>query len=178
MKGENCLVVFNLGHFDNSVCGVLSDTGVQGPPLYLFSGHNLPALYSVNCLEACSWSNSFIFRNILPSECWKIKSADKMERWSMQTSVAEHATNGVVKMTQIEDYKVIFTSHFFSFLWSSQRKCSSSCWQYSRFRCGTSASVGTTSLLAGANVSTPSRTPLASLMTVSWLSHDCLMTGS
>ena len=54
MRGENCLVVFNLGHLDNSVGGVLSDTGVQGPPLHLFSGHNLPALYSVNCLEAYS----------------------------------------------------------------------------------------------------------------------------
>ena len=39
MRGENCLIVFNLGHLDNSVGGVLSDTGVQGPPLNLYSGH-------------------------------------------------------------------------------------------------------------------------------------------
>ena len=29
---------------------------------------------------------------------------------------SEHATNRVVKMTQIEDYNAILTSHFFSFL--------------------------------------------------------------
>ena len=54
IRGENCLVFFNLGHLDNFVGGVLSDAGVQGPPLCLVSRHNLPALYSVNCLEAHS----------------------------------------------------------------------------------------------------------------------------
>ena len=78
-------------------------------------------------------------------------------------------------MTQIEEYKAILTSYFLSFFRSSWRKCSSSCWQYSWFRCGTSVSVGTPSSLAGATVSTPYGTPLVSLMTVSWLSHDCLM---
>ena len=98
-----------------------------------------------NCLEAHSWSPSFIFRNILPSKCRKIVSADKTERWSLHTSVAEHTTNGVVKMTQIEDCMAILTCYFFSFLWSSWRKCSSSCWQYSELRCVTLASVGTPS---------------------------------
>ena len=46
------------------------------------------------------------FRNIFPTECRKIVSVDKTERWSLQTSVAEHATNGVIKMTQIERYEV------------------------------------------------------------------------
>ena len=46
-------------------------------------------------------------------------SADKTERWSLHTSVAEHATNEVVKMTHIKEYKAILTSYFFSFLWSS-----------------------------------------------------------
>ena len=51
MRGENCLVVFNLGHLDNSVGGVLSDAGVQGPPLRLVSRHNLPALGRKNVPE-------------------------------------------------------------------------------------------------------------------------------
>ena len=54
MRGENCLVVFNLGHLDNSVVGVLSEAGVQGPPHRIVSRQNLPSLYSVNCLEARS----------------------------------------------------------------------------------------------------------------------------
>ena len=33
MKGENCPAVFNLGHLDYSIGGMLSNTGVQGPPL-------------------------------------------------------------------------------------------------------------------------------------------------
>ena len=40
-------------------------------------------------------------------------SADKTERWSLHTSVAEHATNEVVKMTKIKEYKAILT--FISF---------------------------------------------------------------
>ena len=107
------------------VGGVLSHAGMQSPPLCLVTRHNLPALYSVYCLEDHSWFPSFIFRNFLHSKCRKIVSADKTERWSL------HATNEVVKMTQIEDCKANLTFHFFSFLWSSWRKCSSSCWQYS-----------------------------------------------
>ena len=51
MKGENCLAVFNLGHLDYSIGGMLSDTGVQGPPLRLVSRHNLPALGRKNVPE-------------------------------------------------------------------------------------------------------------------------------
>ena len=78
MSCENCLVVFNLGHLDNSVGGVLF----------------------------------FILRNILPSECRKIVSAYK----TVRCKPVLHATNGVVKMTQIKDYKAILTSNFFYFL--------------------------------------------------------------
>ena len=42
------------------------------------------------------------FRNIFPLKSRQIVSADKTERWSLHTSVSKHATNGVVKMTQIE----------------------------------------------------------------------------
>ena len=51
MRGENCLVVFNLGHLDHSVGGVLSNTGLHGPPLRLVSRHNLPALGRKNVPE-------------------------------------------------------------------------------------------------------------------------------
>ena len=43
MTGENCLVVFNLGHLDHSVGGVLSNTGLHGPPLGLVFRHDIPA---------------------------------------------------------------------------------------------------------------------------------------
>ena len=51
MRGENCHVVFNLGHLDHSVGGVLSNTGLHGPPLRLVSRHNLPALGRKNVPE-------------------------------------------------------------------------------------------------------------------------------
>ena len=51
MKGENCLAVFNQGHLNNSIGGMLSDTGVQGPPLHFVNRHNLSALGRKNVPE-------------------------------------------------------------------------------------------------------------------------------
>ena len=51
MKGENCLAVFNLGHLDYSIGGMLSNTGVQEPYLRLVSRHNLPPLGRKNVPE-------------------------------------------------------------------------------------------------------------------------------
>ena len=46
------LIVFHLGHLDHSVGGVLGHAGVQGPPLCLVDGDNLPALQRKNVPEA------------------------------------------------------------------------------------------------------------------------------
>ena len=43
-RGDNCPVIFHLGHLDHSVGGVISNTGLHGPPLRLVSRHNLPSL--------------------------------------------------------------------------------------------------------------------------------------
>ena len=59
--------------------------------------------------------NKLEVRIVLYSSIWDILTT-WLVAWSLHTSVAEHATNGVVKMTQIEDCKAILTFHFFSFL--------------------------------------------------------------
>ena len=46
------LIVFNLGHLDHSIGGVLGHAGVQGPPLCLVGRENLPALHRKNVPEA------------------------------------------------------------------------------------------------------------------------------
>ena len=46
------LIVFNLGHLDHSIGGVLRHAGVQGPPLCLVGREDLPALQRKNVLEA------------------------------------------------------------------------------------------------------------------------------
>ena len=48
----NHLIMFDLRHLDHSIGGVLGHAGVQGPPLCLVGGDNLPALQRKNVPEA------------------------------------------------------------------------------------------------------------------------------
>ena len=51
MRGENCLVAFNLRHLHHSVSGVLGEDGVQEPTLGLVGGYYPPTLGRENVPE-------------------------------------------------------------------------------------------------------------------------------